>query len=128
MPPFSRLEQEEHRRSEHSAVAKVACEKQHDAHHGEKQQHVASREECRIERGEARQQHQPPQEPVAEVSAPLPRVVHLQVEGEAEQQGESGVCLARKESEDRAEHPIVKRTEPPRPASGYTGKMKCSRL
>ena len=88
----------------------------------EEQQHIAGGEKGGIQCGETHQKHHAPEEAIAEVLPLFLLVAALDVEGEAEQQGKDGVCLASKKTENAVEHSLVQHIEPPRGTVGIYRK------
>ena len=112
--PFDRLQQENDGGGEDSPVAPVARKKQDESRNDEQQQDIPGREKSRVQGCEPGQQHQPPQETIAEVPAPPLQVVALNVERESEQEGENRVGLSGKQGKDDVEDPLIQCIQPAR--------------
>ena len=112
--PFDRLQQENDGGGEDSPVAPVARKKQDESRNDEQQQNIPGREKSRVQGRETGQQHQPPQETIAEVPAPPLQVVALNVERESEQEGENRVGLSGKQGKDDVEDPLIQCIQPAR--------------
>ena len=120
--PFDGLQQEDDSRHQNCLVTPVAGQEKDKAHHSEEQQHIAGGEKGGIQCGETHQKHHAPEEAIAEVLPLFLLVAALDVEGEAEQQGKDGVCLAGKKTENAVEHSLVQHIEPPRGTVGIYRK------